>query len=182
MYLHPPPPHVKLTRPGAGSTTTPALRSNTVWLILSALTAEHGKLSAACTGAGSTTMPALSLCVQVQHRWGFNHPVITHLPFSTSFNTGAGWAHFAAGQIQTQHTPGTAAAAAAAADVEVTSSVETTAAAAGGGGGGNSEGPSSITPAVGLRGSGSWYKLCETDTLPCVRDPLTQQVRVSCCT
>lgn len=73
----------------------------------------------------------------MQLSWGLAHPVVTQLPFSTSFNTGAGFALFQRGAV--------------------------TGSAGGAGGAGGSD-------------SCSWYNLLATDTLPCARDPLTQQV------
>lgn len=108
--------------------------------------------------SGCCLLPA---CMQVQQSWGLSHPVITQLPFSSSFNTGAGWARFAAGRPQTHSSI---------AGVPATAESSRTAVIGGAG---------SSRAAVGVTGAGSWYDLCETDTLPSVRDPITQQVRWS---
>lgn len=103
----------------------------------------------------------VALVLQVQQTWGVSHAVVTQLPFSTAFNTGAGLDCFAAGRPGAAK-PWTEAAADAVApgDRDV----------------GRIEGgiPDNSS-------SKSWYNLCCTDTLPCVRDPISQEVSTTVC-
>jgi len=101
---------------------------------------------------------AVLYCVfQVQQSWGLTHPVITQLPFSTCFNTGAGLSQFTAGV--TNQTSSSA---------DSASHGGTTPATAGSVAGADAGGVAAE--------QGPWYNLLATDTLPCARDPVSQQV------
>lgn len=91
--------------------------------------------------------------MQVQQSWGYSHPVVHTLPFTTSFNAGAGRGWFENGQLVAD---GASAGAAAAARVMRQEQQQETV----------KDSPT---------GTG-WFNMVLTDTLPTSRDPFTQQV------
>lgn len=98
------------------------------------------------------------VCKQVQHTWGLHHPVVTRLPLSTTFNTGVGLAWFVKGVPTSANTASRHAPALTSVGGETAQQTATDATSSGG------------------CSSSSWYNLLHTDTLPCARDPISQQV------
>jgi hypothetical protein len=90
------------------------------------------------------------LLLQVQAAWGCSHAVLHSLPFSSSFNAGAGLAWFEGGRM----VGGVPPAAAGGNDVEEGVTV------------GDADSSS----------SSGWFNMLLTDTLPSCRDPISQQV------
>lgn len=135
----------------------------------SLLGAAHEAIWCASTQATENTCAAShcsSVCwpccvFQVQRSWGLTHPVINQLPFSTCFNVGAGLSHFTAGV--TSHTSSSAASARHGDTTPATAAAAAGSVAGAGAGGVAAE-------------QGPWYNLLATDTLPCARDPVSQQV------
>jgi hypothetical protein len=95
------------------------------------------------------------LLLQVQAVWGCSHAVLCSLPFSSSFNAGAGLAWFEAGRPMAARPPVTAAAAA-----------------------GSSGQGTGLAESSNSSSSNGWFNMLLTDTLASCRDPVSQQVRM----
>lgn len=96
---------------------------------------------------------------QVQATWCHSHPVVTALPFGTSFNAGAGRGWFQDGRLATQ------APAAAGGRSDVLQQQQE-----------QQQQQESGTDTGGVLGADGWFNMLLTDTLPTCRDAITQQV------